>query len=249
MNNRRSIIITLLFASLSILFSTGCISNFDTALPTPRAHAVLDSGLTNNYSYQKPVTSSQSSPSYNATGNISGKVIIVDPGHGGKDPGASGHGVREKDINLEIAKKLAIILQNAGGRAVMTRTTDVFITLDNRAAAAERYNADMLVSIHADSIGKSHISGATVLTGARASSSSKKAAWMIEAALENAGISCRAHRSQQLRVCDGHSKPAVLVETGFLTNRQEARNLDTDWYQNKVANAIASGVIRYLNSN
>ena len=175
--------------------------------------------------------------------------MIVDPGHGGKDPGASGHGVREKDINLIIATKLARLLQEAGGRVIMTRTNDVFIELDDRAAAAENYNADILVSVHADSISRSSVSGATVLTGARASQYSKRAAWMIDAELKKAGIKCRANRSQSLRVCDGHSKPAVLVETGFLTNRQEARNLDSDWYQNKIATAIAKGVARYLNSN
>ena len=178
--------------------------------------------------------------------NLNGKTIIVDAGHGGKDPGAQANNVREKDINLDIARKLASTLQSYGARAIMTRNSDVFITLDNRAAAADKFKVDLFVSIHADSISKSNVTGATVLTGVRASQSSKLAARLIQAALEEAGIQCRPTRSQQLRVCDGHSRPAVLVETGFLTNSQEAQNLSNSWYQNKLAAAIAKGIADYF---
>ena len=249
MNNSSSKIFALLFCTLSLIFTTGCISDSNTWVPTPRAHLASSQGMDSDYSYRQPdYQPARTTPRYGIAGNITGSVIIIDPGHGGKDPGATGNGIREKNINLDIARKLGNILQSAGGRVIMTRTNDVFISLDARAASADQYNADLLVSIHADSIGKSNISGATVLTGAQASRNSKRAAWMIEAELENSGIDCRGHRSQKLRVCDGHSKPAVLVETGFLTNRQEAINLDTNWYQDKIANAIAKGVIRYLNS-
>ncbi len=248
MNNSRLKITVLLLLGLSLFFTTGCVSNSDAWLPAPQAHLTSGQGFNNDYSYQHDYQPTWPAPGYGASRNIAGNVIIVDPGHGGKDPGAIGNGVREKDINLDIARKLGNILQGAGGRVIMTRTTDVYPTLDERAASADRYNADLLVSIHADSISKSGISGATILTGASASSQSKRAAWMIEAELKKAGITCRGHRSQKLRVCDGHSRPAVLVETGFLTNHQEAANLNTDWYQDKIANAIAKGVIRYLNN-
>lgn len=235
MTNR---IIYLVCVLAGVMFAAGCY------IEEPDYKPINPNIYTNNQN-----KNNYQSNNYQKSGgrySLNGKTVIVDAGHGGKDPGAQANGVREKDVNLEIARKLASRLQQYGVRAVMTRNSDVFIELDDRAAAAEQYKADILVSIHADSISNTSTSGATVLTGIRASQNSKLAARLIQSALSEAGIQYRPTRSQQLRVCDGHSRPAVLVETGFLTNYQEAQNLSNSWYQDKLADAIAKGVADYL---
>ncbi len=235
--------ITLIFISLfSLLAMTGCyieepefkFTNPNGPLPTGNRYSPYYS---NNNRRPNQILSQK---------NIYGSIIIVDAGHGGKDPGAVANGVREKDVTLAVAQKVGLKLQEYGGRVIMTRNSDTFIELDNRAAAAERYKADLLVSIHADYIDRSNIYGATVLVGERASQNSKQIAQSIHNALVAVGIESRGVRAQGLRVCDGHSRPAVLVETGFLSNYQEAQNLTNSWYQSKIANAIADGIANYL---
>lgn len=86
--------------------------------------------------------------------------VVVDAGHGGHDPGAIGRtGLREKDVNLDIARRLASLLRNRGVDAVMTRTTDKFITLEGRAAIANRANADFFISVHSNSARSSKLNG------------------------------------------------------------------------------------------
>ncbi|MBI9015708.1 MAG: N-acetylmuramoyl-L-alanine amidase [Phycisphaerae bacterium] len=177
-------------------------------------------------------------------GNV---IVVVDPGHGGKDPGTrSATGVQEKKVVLNIALHLRDILSSRGARVIMTRSNDAYISLDRRADIAEEANADLLVSIHADYVSNKSISGATVLVGKTASSQSKAAAVAVDRALNDAGIATRATRAQGLRVCQGHSRPAILVETGFMSNTTEALRLVNPWYQKKVATAIADGLTNYF---
>ncbi len=174
-------------------------------------------------------------------------LLIIDPGHGGKDPGTwSTNGQSEKKVNFSIALILADILKKRGVHVIMTRTNDRFVSLDQRAAIAQAHEIDLFVSIHADHFKDPAISGATVLVGRTASRQSRNAAVTIKNAMENAGIKCRSIRAQQLRVLENHPHPAVLVECGFLSNHQEARNLTSNWYQNKVALAIADGITDYF---
>jgi len=174
-------------------------------------------------------------------------TIVIDPGHGGKDPGTQDTSrVPEKHIVLAIALELAQLLTDRGANVVMTRSTDRFIELADRAAIAERRKADLFVSIHADFSRNPAASGATVLTGRTASEQSKRAAWKIKTSLQRAGIACRKTRPQRLAVLEDHSRPAVLVECGFLSHRTEAANLNASWYQSKIAQAIAEGISDYF---
>jgi len=174
-------------------------------------------------------------------------TIVVDPGHGGVDPGAHGLSrVPEKVIVLNIALELAGLLKESGANVIMTRRNDRFIELNERAAVAERNHADLFISIHADAFHRATADGATVLIGRTASRRSKKAARYIKAALERAGIYCRPIRPQPLRVCEAHSRPAVLVECGFLTNRLDAQNLNILHYRSKIALAIANGITDFF---
>jgi N-acetylmuramoyl-L-alanine amidase len=93
------------------------------------------------------------------------KVVVVDAGHGGKDPGAAGDSVREKDVTLAAARALRDRLERSGRyKVVLTRDTDVFIPLERRVQIARRANADLFISLHADSGSDSSIRGATVYT-------------------------------------------------------------------------------------
>jgi len=170
-------------------------------------------------------------------------TIVVDAGHGGKDPGALGVGpLPEKTININVAMKLARLLEQRGAHVVTTRDSDRFITLDGRAALAERTRADLFVSIHADAARRASATGATVYIARNAHRESVQAAESILAALERAGIECRGIRRAGFRVLVGHSRPAVLVECGYLTNRAEAQRLSTPSYQAHITEAVAEGI-------
>ena len=192
-----------------------------------------------------PVVVTPKTPTYSNSKPLSGKVIVIDPGHGGKDPGAGQYGfskMPEKEINLDIAKKLAEQLSSKGAKVVMTRTTDVFIELNDRAAFAERYNADLLVSIHADAHNQSSISGPSVYVARNALYKSQQIARDIVKHFDQNGVQPRGMRQSDFRVLVKHSKPAVLVECGYLTNPTEAKRLNANWYRAKIAQTIASGI-------
>jgi len=97
-----------------------------------------------------------------AEGPLKGRLVLIDPGHGGRDPGASGRTLREKDLVLDVGGRAAELLRGAGMDVVMTRQTDVFIELDDRVRIANRYNPDLFVSIHADAASDRSTNGTSV---------------------------------------------------------------------------------------
>jgi N-acetylmuramoyl-L-alanine amidase len=170
-------------------------------------------------------------------------TILVDAGHGGKDPGTTGVSpIPEKTIVLSIANQIAELLSSAGARVITSRDSDFFVSLDNRAAMAERYRADLLVSIHADSAERASASGTTVYIARNASRQSVQVAERIVASFRSADIASRGIHRAGFRVLVGHSRPSVLVECGFLTNRRDASLLNTAAYQERVSRAIAEGI-------
>ncbi len=174
-------------------------------------------------------------------------VVVVDAGHGGRDAGARGVGpVPEKHINISIARRLAEQLRRLGSKVITTRTADEFVALDERAAIAQRSGADLFISIHADSAPRASASGATIYIARNASRQSVEAAEHIASALRQAGIACRGVRRAGFRVLVDHSRPAVLVECGYLTNRAEARKLSTSAYQARIADVIARGIAEHF---
>jgi N-acetylmuramoyl-L-alanine amidase len=178
--------------------------------------------------------------------NLRGKTIVVDAGHGGKDPGAGEVGyspVAEKHIVLDIALKLAKKLRSQGAKVIMTRKSDTFVELDMRAAIAQQNNTNLMVSIHADSFPKSSRQGTTLYIAPNASYKSSKAARSIVNSFNKADIkSLGINTDRNFRVLVKHSRPAVLVECGYLTNRGDAKNLNSTWYRSKIADVIASGI-------
>lgn len=182
-------------------------------------------------------------------GRIGAATIVVDAGHGGHDPGAQGvSAAPEKTVNLSVAMHLAARLEGAGAEVITTRNTDRFIPLDGRAALAERARADLFVSIHADAAQRASVSGATVYIARNASRQSQHAAEAIIAALDRAGIECRGIHRAGFRVLVGHSRPAVLIECGFLTNHADAGKLNNSSYQAELAEVIAEGIVDHFRS-
>lgn len=180
---------------------------------------------------------------------IDGAVIVVDPGHGGKDPGTLGGGyadVPEKTVVLAIGRAVAARLEELGATVRLTRSRDSFVGLDDRAAIAEQTKADLFVSIHVDAAANNSASGATVYIAQGASRASERAGARIEQAIKRWGMRSRGVRRARYRVLVGHSRPAVLVECGYLTNATDARRLGASWYQERVAQALVEGIVRYF---
>ena len=178
--------------------------------------------------------------------SISG-TVVVDPGHGGKHPGAqSVLGYWEKGVNLEISLMLAQYLRKSGINVVMTRENDSFVELEDRAALANRINADLFVSIHCNTISNSSHRGFIIFTAPSASWTSKKTAQNIANSLSAENVPSKGIRNDDFRVLVQTRGPAVLIECGFMTNYEEAQLLTESWYQDKLARAIADGIIKSL---
>ncbi|MFW6163673.1 MAG: N-acetylmuramoyl-L-alanine amidase family protein [Planctomycetota bacterium] len=182
-------------------------------------------------------------------------LVCVDPGHGGKDPGAvSPWGLAEKGVVLSASEMLVEELRKLGFRTTMTRSTDVFIELNDRPAIARRREAEVFVSIHANASGKRSVSGMELfywdgrlggIATAQDRRESRKLATCIRDACVREGLSVRSKRGAAYRVLRYATMPAVLVELGFLTNRSEERRLRTSAYRRKLARAIAKGIYAY----
>ncbi|MEH2324733.1 MAG: N-acetylmuramoyl-L-alanine amidase [Nostoc sp.] len=174
-------------------------------------------------------------------------VVIIDPGHGGKDSGALGiGGAREKDVILPIGKKLAEILQQHGVQVIMTRDSDYFVTLPGRVQLAERANADVFVSIHANSAGASRpdVNGLEVYyydSGLNLARIVRSSILQSISTIKDRGV-----RRARFYVLRKSSMPSILVETGYMTGREDMARLRTSAYQNQMAEAIARGVLQYL---
>ena len=173
--------------------------------------------------------------------------IVVDPGHGGKDPGTiSRAGLQEKTITLPVAKEVARLLKQDGFDVVMTRQTDVFIELDERAAIANRFAADLFVSIHADACPDPLMRGFTVYTCQGPSTGSRAIAKAVADALHGAEDEGLGMRQANYRVLVVTECPAILVELGYLSNGPDAEMLADRAVQARLARSIADGIAEYF---
>ncbi|MEM7553794.1 MAG: N-acetylmuramoyl-L-alanine amidase [Cyanobacteria bacterium P01_A01_bin.84] len=173
-------------------------------------------------------------------------VAIIDPGHGGKDPGAIGiRGLREKDVILPISVRVAQILQRNGVQVLMTRNTDYFVSLQGRVDIAERANADVFISIHANSVGlkRPDVSGLEVYYY---NSGYNLAKTVHNSVLRSVNVRDRRVRRARFYVLRKTSMPAILVETGYVTGREDAAKLASPRYREQMAQAIADGILQYL---
>jgi N-acetylmuramoyl-L-alanine amidase len=173
-------------------------------------------------------------------------LVVIDPGHGGKDSGAPGiGGLLEKDVVLPIGQKVAAILEQHGVQAVLTRDADFFVELQGRVDIAERTNATLFVSIHANSVdNRPDVNGLEVYYY---DSGYSLAEVVRNTILQNIGtIKDRGTRKARFYVLRKSSMPSILVETGYMTGREDNPRLATRDYQNRMAEAIASGILKYL---
>jgi N-acetylmuramoyl-L-alanine amidase len=177
----------------------------------------------------------------------SGRVVVmIDPGHGGKDSGAVGiGGLQEKNIILPISQKLARILQQNGVQVILTRNSDYFVSLQGRVDLADRANADVFISIHANSAGSERpdVSG---LETYYYDSGLGLARIVHNSILRSVNVRDRGVRRARFYVLRKSSMPSILVETGYMTGREDIAKLRNAQYQNQMAEAIARGVLQYL---
>ncbi|MDD1458425.1 N-acetylmuramoyl-L-alanine amidase, partial [Dolichospermum sp. ST_sed7] len=176
-----------------------------------------------------------------------GKILVViDPGHGGKDSGAPGlGGLLEKDVVLPISTKLARILEQNGIQVVLTRDADFFVELQGRVDIAKRVNATLFVSIHANSVdNRSDVNGLEVYYY---DSGYGLAETVRQTILQNIStLNNRGTRKARFYVLRKNSMPAILVETGYMTGREDNPRLGSPEYQSRMAEGIATGILNYL---
>ncbi|MBD2605981.1 N-acetylmuramoyl-L-alanine amidase [Scytonema hofmannii FACHB-248] len=177
----------------------------------------------------------------------SGRVVVmIDPGHGGKDSGAVGiGGLQEKNIILPISQKLARILQQNGVQVILTRNSDYFVSLQGRVDLAERANADVFVSIHTNSAGlqRPDVSG---LETYYYDSGLSLARIVHSNILRSVNVRDRGVRRARFYVLRKSSMPSILIEAGYMTGREDIAKLRNPQYQEQMAEAIARGVLQYL---
>lgn len=196
------------------------------------------------------------------------RVICIDPGHGGKDPGNQKNGSQEKKYALLLARELESQLEAAGFKVVMTRTSDRFVELNSRPYAAQRYKADLFISIHFNGVAGGGAKGAEVycLTPPKASSTNSRgegatsvrfpgnrqddfnsllAFYVQRGLLHSSGADDRGVRRARFAVLRNATMPAILVESGFMSDAGELAKIRTSAYRRLLAKGIVDGVNQY----
>lgn len=203
--------------------------------------------------YIKEVYSSMQSVNVRSINNLESRansqyVVYIDPGHGGYDPGTQGNGIVEKDIVLNYGLRLKDKLEANGIKVIMSRISDVYVSLEDRSRGANNVNPDIFISIHINSAGATSASGIETFYK---KDIDKLLAEKIQSKLINyTGAVNRGAKWEDFHVVRETNMPASLVECGFLTNINEANNLKNWNYQEKLINAMLDGALDYLyNSN
>lgn len=199
------------------------------------------------------------------------KRIVIDAGHGGKDPGAlnKAYGLMEKSLTLDVAKRLKPLLEAKGYQVFMTRTTDTSLGRTERTAIVNRLGADLFISIHFNTVGDTSVTGieAWAMTPLLQASTGRSTfhpsdrvprennrydAWNVLAAYyicdalsDQMNTPSRGVKRARFDMMTGVKAPAVLVECGFMSNPEHARAMRTPEYRQKLAQGVAEGVSRY----
>lgn len=182
----------------------------------------------------------------NPVGGNGKKVVVIDAGHGDQDPGTIGYSKKkEKDFNLAVAQKVGQLLEDEPDiDFVLTRSDDTFLKLEERARIANDLNADVFISIHANSAGSTSASGSE--TYYQRSASKSLASVMHKYLVKATGLSDRGVKYGNFHVIRETKMPAVLLEVGYLSNPKDEAALFTESLQNNVAQGIVSGIKEYL---
>jgi N-acetylmuramoyl-L-alanine amidase len=195
-------------------------------------------------------------------------VVVLDPGHGGQDSGAMCGDVMEKDLTLDVARRVSRLLDSEGIATLMTRLDDTYVSLADRTAFGSRVRDSIFVSIHFNEDNKPvatgvetyyaahQVAAGSVLTSwlpflSRPPGNSPKpesqslASFIQEALVTRTRAVDRGTQAKQFFVIANVNAPAVLIEGGFLTNRDEVFKLASEGYRDQLAAAIADGILRY----
>lgn len=192
---------------------------------------------------------------------LTGKIILLDPGHGGSDGGAGDQKTLEKDIALAVSLKLRDYLQEQGALVIMTRETDKDLAdpttrgysrrkvedLKQRLKMINHSDIDLFVSIHLNAIPSSRWSGAQTFYATQHEENRMVARFIQDELRRNLENTTRkAKPLNQVYILKNATRPGALVEIGFLSNPAEKENLKKDSYQEKVASSIYRGILRYF---
>lgn len=173
--------------------------------------------------------------------------IMLDAGHGGSDTGCQFSGTDEKDVNLEITLRLGSILEDLGYTVYYTRTDDTYVSLTDRTDLANRLGVDVFISIHANSYEDSDINGTeTYYWTLGTETEAQLAACVQEAIVDAVGSNDRGVKTANYWVTRATDMPAILIETGYMSNAAECAALTDSTYQQKLAEAIADGIVQWL---
>jgi N-acetylmuramoyl-L-alanine amidase len=272
--------------------STPGSTSVSVASPTPASNPGSISGArTARRGIYKPEGPDQSVSLAGQLG-LTVRRIVIDPGHGGKDPGCEIEGgIQEKDITLDLAKRLAAALQKklVGCEVMLTRDKDVFIPLDERTAFANVNKADLFISLHVNAHKRNNVFGletyflnmatdeSAVMVAARENATSEKNISDCQAILNDLMLNTKISESSKLAyqvqngmmagikkaykvnkslgvkqapfyVLIGAEMPAVLIETGFITNPTERKRIMSNSYKNLLTDGIATGIKSYINT-
>ena len=178
------------------------------------------------------------------------KVILIDPGHGGKDSGAvAANGTKEKDLNLRLSLLTAEELRKRGFTVYLTRQDDRFLSLDERPALISKFKADLFISIHHNSAANKNAAGHEVyLFSAKDEKqavllrNSAYTAFRIEEELRKVVLPARGVKLASFKVQRLAQTPSILIEAGFLSNAKEAEKLSSEVRQKQFAKAVATAL-------
>lgn len=175
--------------------------------------------------------------------------VFVDPGHGGSDNGAGGFGKFEDELSLQIAKSVELKLKQKGIQVKMSRTSDVFIPLGERAQMANAYGADAFISIHLNSSSNESANGIETYHHTQKTSHRPYSTGIHNNAIKSTQGRDRGVKSANFVVLRETNMVSSLFETGFISNAQENNKLSDPVYQDKLAVSIANGIESYLKEN
>lgn len=168
-------------------------------------------------------------------------TVVIDAGHGGKDGGSSWNGLVEKKLCLDVAKRVEAALKAKGLKTIMTRRSDTFVELDQRARTANRVPASVFVSIHFNGSRKTIISGGEVYY--RSSQGRLLASAISRSLKSRVPGGARGIFHGNYKVLRATRMPAVLVECGYISNKREALRCADPAHRQKLADAIVRGLL------
>ncbi|STY43345.1 N-acetylmuramoyl-L-alanine amidase LytC precursor [Listeria grayi] len=174
-------------------------------------------------------------------------MIVLDPGHGGNDPGTRGSdGIKEKNMTLKMANVVADKLRSSGAKVILTRSTDEYISLKSRADQSYEDKADAFISLHFDSNEEddASVSGQTTYYY---HNRDKELAFSVNQALgKELPTPNRGTRVGDFYVLRENTQPSILLELGYLSSQKDEQNITSPGYRTQVANAVYDGLSNYF---